>query len=168
MTIDQTLTWIEEKVIVVSYTALIGIVGLETIRRFVTRQQAAWGPEVAIFAFIWLSWFAVSRNIAEQKHLAFHAIRARLPLQVRLWLEQLDCLLWLTLSAIIVWGSIDVIAMNLRFDQVIFGTDIPLAVASAAVPVAWVLCSVRALQRWRAIVRGEDLSSTIPAVEELR
>ena len=93
MSIDRTLTWIEEKIIIVSYTTLIGIVGLETVRRFVTRQQAAWGPEVAIFAFICLSCFAVSRNIAEQKHLAFHAIRARLPLRVRLWLEQFDCLL---------------------------------------------------------------------------
>ena len=57
--------------------------------------------------------------------------------------------------------------MNLRFDQVIFGTDIPLAVASAAVPVAWVLYSLRALQRWQAIRRGEAMSSHLSSVEEL-
>lgn len=166
--LDRWVTAIENTVIIVCYVALIAIVGIETFRRFAFREQAAWGPEIAMYAFIWLSWFAMSKNIIESKHLAFTAIRQRLPVAVRQALESIDSVLWLIIGAVIIYGSYGVVETNIRFDQTVFGTNIPIAAASIAVPVAWSLAMIRVLQRLYLVLSGREAELHETGAEEIR
>jgi len=163
---DQILTWCEEVVMVVSYMALIFLVGLEAIRRIAFAQQAAWGPEVALFAFIWLSWFAMSNGIRRGTHLAFTEFRQKLPRIFRDALELLDCVLWLVIGAVVIYASMSVVEMNLRFNQVIFGTQVPLVVASVSIPLAWTFALLRVFQKAYWICTHDRSRSTTVAVRE--
>ena len=155
--LDDGLARIESAVILVSYSTLILLVGVETLRRAVTQQQAVWGPEVALYAFIWLSWFSMARHCRYGTHLAFVELRSQLPRGAQRALEALDCILWLVLGGIIIFTSYGVVANNIQMGQVVFGTHIPLAAASLAVPIGWGFSMVRVLQRIWAVVFSRDL-----------
>jgi len=144
--LDKVITGIENMVMLVSYVTLILLVGVEAVRRMVTTEQAAWGPEIALYAFIWLTWFSMSSNIRNGRHLAFDELRHRFPASVRTGLEVIDCLLWLGLGAIIITASAGIVGNNIRMEQVVFGTEIPLWAATLAVPVGWGFSMVRILQ----------------------
>lgn len=145
--IDGTLGRIENGVILVSYVTLILIVGVETLRRAVTGAQEVWGPEVALYAFVWLSWFSMAKHGRYGTHLAFSELRQRLPQKAQRMLELLDCGLWLSVGLIIIVTSWGVVDNQIKMGQTVFGTSIPLAAASLAVPVGWAFSMVRILQR---------------------
>jgi len=154
--LDEGLARIENIVILTSYGTLILLVGVETLRRAITQQQAVWGPEVALYAFIWLSWFSMARHCRYGTHLAFFELRTQLPMGAQRALEALDCLLWLVLGGIIIFTSYGVVANNVRMGQVVFGTHIPLAAVSLAVPIGWGFSMVRILQRLWTVAFSRD------------
>lgn len=153
---DRILTAIENAVMFVSYSLLIILVGGETLRRVITREQAAWGPEVALYAFVWLSWFAMSSNTRLGRHLAFTEFRDMMPPRIKRCFEVFDYLLWFVIGGIIMYTSIQVVETNIRLGQVVFGTSIPLWAASIAVPLGWGFTMVRVGQRLIQIFRLPD------------
>lgn len=144
---DQVLSSVENGVILASYATLILIVGVETLRRAITGQQEVWGPEVALYAFLWLSWFSMAKHGRYGTHLAFNELRLRLPQGGQRALELLDCGFWLAVGAIIIVTSWSVVKNQLGVGQTVFGTSIPLAAASLAVPVGWAFSMLRIVQR---------------------
>ena len=152
---DKIVTAIENGVMLASYITLIALVGVEALRRMVTTEQAAWGPEISLYAFVWLTWFAMSSNIKSGLHLSFDEYRDRFPWPVRAVFESLDWVLWLVLGAIIITASAGIVQNNIRFEQVVFGTDIPLWAATIAVPIGWTFSMIRVLQQFWGICNGE-------------
>lgn len=144
---DQLFSHLENGVILASYSTLILLVGVETIRRAITGQQEVWGPEVALYAFVWLSWFSMAKHGRNGTHLAFNELRYRLPENAQRALELLDCALWLIVGTIIMVTSWGVVSKQMDIGQTVFGTSIPLAAASLAVPVGWAFSMLRIVQR---------------------
>jgi len=162
---DRVLTQIEQVVMICSYLVLITLVGGETIRRTIFQQQATWGPEVAMYAFIWLSWFAMARHCRYGTSLAFSGVRVKLSAPFRRVLEIIDSLLWLTIGTIVLYTSIDLVSFNVQAQQMLLGTRIPLWVANIAVPIGWLFSMLRVGQRaWLVVfnwkqIEQEQLSS---------
>lgn len=154
--IDRLLARVENGVILVSYVTLIVIVGVETLRRALTGEQEVWGPEIALYAFVWLSWFSMAKHGRFGTHLAFSELRQRLPQNVQRALELIDCMLWLGVGAIIIVTSWGVVENQIKMGQTVFGTPIPLAAASLAVPVGWAFSMVRILQRASMVLFAWD------------
>lgn len=152
---DSVITWIENAVMLIAYLTIILVVGLETIRRIITGEQASWGPEVAMGAFVWMSWFAMSSGVKARTHLSFVTFRERMPFRMRQAAELFDCLLWIGLGLVVMWASWDVVMLNQRFDQQIFGTEVPLAAISIAVPIGWAFTMVRVIQQAVQVWRGD-------------
>jgi TRAP-type C4-dicarboxylate transport system permease small subunit len=163
---DSIITWIENAIMLISYLTIILVVGLETIRRIITGEQASWGPEVAMGAFVWMSWFAMSSGVKARTHLSFVTFRERMPLRMRQVAELFDCLLWFGLGLVVMWASWDVVMLNERFNQKIFGTTVPLAAISIAVPIGWAFTMVRVFQQAMQVLRG-DFGQTLSA-EDIR
>jgi len=149
---DRVVTRIERAVMLTAYTILILVIGGETIRRMVFASQAAWGPEVAMNAFVWLSWFAMSANVRNKTHLAFYGIRHKLPPKVQRGLAIFDCFLWMAVGLVVISTSYDVVMMHWQLGQIIFGTSIPLAAVSIAVPLGWGFTMLRILQDLYALL----------------
>ncbi len=153
---DRIVTTFETGVMLGTYVLLIAIIGEETMRRILTGGQWLGGPEVALYAFVWLSWFSMAHNIHNDRHLSFTEFRNRMGRRLRAGFEIFDCALWIGLGVIIIVTSYDVIARQINYAQVVFGTNIPLAAATIAVPVGWSLTIIRILQRLRIIaITGE-------------
>ena len=152
---DVVVTAIEKAVMLVAYLVIILVVGLETIRRMITGEQASWGPEVAMGAFVWLSWFAMASGVPTGAHLSFSTLRDRMPRRLRQGMEIFDCLLWFALGIVIISVSWDVVVLNERFNQKIFGTSIPVATISIAVPLGWGFTMIRVAQHLVRVLRGE-------------
>lgn len=163
---DAVFTWVENTIMLLSYLTIILVVGLETIRRMITGSQASWGPEIAMGAFVWMSWFAMASGVKAGTHLSFTTFRERMPLRLRQAMESLDCLIWFVLGIVVMYASWDVVTMNGRFNQQIFGTEIPLAAISIAVPIGWGFTMVRVAQRLVEILRG-NFGTTL-AAENIR
>jgi len=145
--LDRVLSRIESSIILLSYSTLIALVGIETLRRMLTGNQAIWGPEVALFAFIWMSWFAMAEHVRNGTNLSFGMFRQRLGKKLQLALESFDLLLWMVIGFIIIYFSIGAVSNNIAYGQTIFGTSIPIAVATVAVPAGWAFTMIRAAQR---------------------
>jgi C4-dicarboxylate transporter DctQ subunit len=164
--LDAFITWIESAVMLTAYLTIILVVGLETIRRMITGEQASWGPEVAMGAFVWLSWFAMAAGVKAGTHLSFTTFRERMPFRVRQGAEVFDCLLWFGLGAIVMYASWDVVLMNNRFNQQIFGTEIPLVAISIAVPIGWGFTMIRVAQKLVKVMQGDFVTGV--AAEDVR
>ena len=163
---DDLISWVEKAIMLAAYITIILVVGLETIRRMITGEQASWGPEVAMGAFVWLSWFAMSAGVKQGTHLNFTTFRDRMPGPIRKAMEVFDCLLWFAVGADVMYASWDVVSLNQRFNQQIFGTEIPLAAISIAVPLGWGFTMVRVFQQMIRVLQGKT-GPTI-SVEEIR
>lgn len=149
---DRLLTTVENWIIIASYASLILIIGVETLRRAITGAQEVWGPEVALYAFVWLSWFSMAKHGRFGTHLAFSEFRQKLPERAQRGLELLDCALWLLIGAVIISTSWGIVAKQITMGQMVFGTKIPLAAASLAVPIGWAFSMVRILQRGALVI----------------
>ena len=153
---DRVLGRLENGVILASYTTLIVIVGVETLRRALTGAQEVWGPEIALYAFVWLSWFSMAKHGRFGTHLAFSELRQRMPQGAQRTLELVDCVLWMTVGVIIIVTSWGVVENQIKMGQTVFGTPIPMAVASLAVPVGWAFSMLRILQRAAMVLFAWD------------
>lgn len=52
-------------------------------------------------------------------------------------------------------ASAGIVQNNIRFEQVVFGTEIPLWAATVAVPIGWAFSMIRVLQKFWCICNGE-------------
>lgn len=118
-------------------------------------------------AFVWLSWFAMAAGVKTRSHLSFTTFRHRMPYRVRQAAEIFDCLLWFVIGAVVMVASWDVVLLNERFNQQIFGTDVPLAAISIAVPLGWGFTMVRVFQQMLAAFKG-DFGPPEIAAEDVR
>jgi TRAP-type C4-dicarboxylate transport system permease small subunit len=144
---DKIVTRIEKVVMLTSYITLILVVSLETLRRMFTGQQFGWGPDVAMYAFVWLAWFAMSANLRADNQLAMLTFREKFSSKVQKYLKMMDYIIWLIVGGVVIVTSYKVVQMDLRLGRTVFGTDIPLAAASLAVPLGWAFSVIRILQQ---------------------
>ena len=153
---DNLISRVEKAVMLTSYLTLILIVSLETLRRMITGDQFGWGPDVSMYAFVWLAWFAMSANLRAGNQLAFMTFRSRMSVEMKRYFEILDCLIWLIVGAVVIVTSYGVVMNDLRLSRNVFGTDIPMALASAAVPLGWSFSMIRIIQNLVALLSRQD------------
>lgn len=153
---DGIITRIERYVMLLSYMTLILIVSLETLRRMLTGEQFGWGPDVSMYAFVWLAWFAMSANLRSGKQLSFMTFREMMPKKIRKAFEILDYLIWLVVGSVVFFTSVEVVMDDFRLGRHVFGTNIPMAAASLAVPAGWFFAMIRIMQNMYKIIRNLD------------
>jgi TRAP-type C4-dicarboxylate transport system permease small subunit len=158
--IDRVLLKIENSVMIVTYLILIGLVGGETIRRAIFQEQATWGPEIAMYSFIWLSWFAMARHCRYGTNLAFMQVRNSLRSPVRRALEVVDAMLWLIIGAVVFWSTAELISSNFASEQLIMGTPFPTWIINMGVPLGWAFSMLRIVQRlWLVLFQWDFLEN---------
>ena len=145
------LDWLDRNVEywlnVLLYAYILVIVFLEVLARYVFKGSIVWSEETAVYAFIWMSYLAMARLARTRSHLAFTPLRDMLPRG-----GQLACLLASdialgTLSVIVVIYMWRPIADSVDFHQTMQGADLPIWIATLAVPVGWLMVLIRTVQR---------------------
>ncbi len=139
---------------VLLYAYILAIVFAEVVARYVLHASVVWAEETAVYAFIWMSYLSMARLARSRTHLAFTPLRDMLPAG-----GQLACLLiadiaLVTLAIVIVVYMWRPIVDAATFHQTMQGVDLPIWIATLAVPIGWLMVLVRTLQRAGDAIRN--------------
>lgn len=147
------------------YAYLAGIIVVEVFRRYVLDAASTWGEETAVYAFIWMSYIAAAKSVRTRSHLSIGALRDRMPRVGQFCAYLVSDVCFFALAVIVVYYSLPPVWANLEYDHRMLGTDLPMAIATAAVPIGWMLIAVRVVQRFVSLVRrfgeGKPLADPI-------
>lgn len=151
------------------YIFIVVMIFIEVFSRYVLQFSYVWAEETAIYAFIWMSYVAMAKLARTRSHLAFTTIRDSVSEFGKLVMFLISDVALMTLSIVIVYNVYEPIYDNIFFDQRMMGVDLPLWIATAAVPFGWLLLALRIIQRaiqsiseFRA---GERLSTVAAMVD---
>ncbi len=136
------------------YAFLTLIVVIEVFRRYALNASTSYGEEYARYAFIWLAYIATARGVRNRGHLSIDMLRERFGRTGRFVLYLFSDFCFLTLAAVVFYTSAQFVIGGIRFDQRFTGSDLPLWLATSAVPVGWGLVCVRVVQRSVALIRA--------------
>lgn len=138
---------LERYLIIVAYATMTGIIFVEVIQRFVFKQQAPWSTTIPIYLFIWITWLGASYNVRQRSHLAFTEVRASLPYPLQFCCVLLDHVLWIGFGAMVIYYSIDLVALLRDNYAIVPGTDDLMQWwFYLAIPVGWGLLCIRSVQ----------------------
>jgi len=138
---------IEKCVIVISYSAIAGIIFIEVIRRFAFSVQAPWSTTVPILLFLWLTWFGASYNIKTRTHLALTEVRRKMPYRWQYYCFLMDGAMWIIFAGIVIWFTTQQVYLAYDNFAIVGGTDNVMEWwFYLATPLAWTLIIFRALQ----------------------
>jgi TRAP-type C4-dicarboxylate transport system permease small subunit len=135
------------------YAYLAGIIVVEVVRRYALDAASTWAEETAVYAFIWMSYLAAAKGVRSRSHLAVGTLRDRMPRIGQFCAYVVSDLCFFALAAIIVYYSLSPLWANLNYDQRMPGADLPMAIATAAVPIGWTLIALRVVQRFADLMK---------------
>ena len=149
--IKAILNWLDintEKVIMlVSYTAMAGIIFVEVVRRFLINEQVPWSTTIPVLLFLWVTWFGASYNIKKRTHLALTEVRARLPYTLQFSCFVMDAVLWIVFALIVIYYTYLQTYMAYDNFAIVGGTDDVMEWwFYLATPLAWGLIIIRVIQ----------------------
>ena len=127
---------------------MAGVIVVEVCRRYFFGASSSWGEETAIYAFIWMTYLAAARGVRGRKHLSVEALRYRMTRTQKYYTFVLSDVCFFVLSMVIVYYSILPVMENIRYGHMMFGIDLPLALATSAVTAGWILIAIRVVQRF--------------------
>lgn len=137
----------------VFYAYMAIIVAAEVVRRYVFNASSTWAEETAVYAFIWLAHFAAASAARDRAHLSFDILGRYLSPKANRAITLLSDIAFLALALLIVWTAGQNSLLHYQYDQQMRGVDLPIILASAAVPVGWGLVALRVCQRAIRLIR---------------
>ena len=156
--LSRVLKWLDQNVeywlSFFFYSLLTLIIVTEVFRRYALNSSTTFGEEFARYAFIWLAYVATARGVRNRSHLSIDMLRERFGRTGRFVLYLFSDACFLTLGVIVVYTSAQFVIGGIQFDQRFTGSDLPLWLATSAVPVGWLLVCLRVVQRSVALTRA--------------
>lgn len=143
------------------YAYIIVIVFYEVISRYVLQSSVAWAEETAIYAFIWMSYLSAARLARTRSHLAFTLLRDRMGRAAQLVCLLISDFCLAALSVVIIIYMFGPIRDSIEWEQTMLGTNLPIWIATLAVPVGWTLVLIRTVQRAAEAVRNFRLGAPL-------
>ncbi|MGI5837390.1 MAG: TRAP transporter small permease [Chloroflexota bacterium] len=164
--LTRALNWLDENLEywlqfgLYMYCALIIVV--EVIRRYFFHSASAWGEETALYAFVWMSYVAMARGVKKRAHLCVDLFRVRMNRTQLFCSFLLGDVCFIILATAVIYYSFPMLEMNIRYDQQMLGIELPMILATAAIPVAWSLVLFRVIQRMATTIaayrRGDSIT----------
>lgn len=157
----------ERYLLLVFYTLVVAVIGIEVIRRFVLSFSSIWGEEIARFAFIYLTWIGASAGVKNRAHIRIDVIYSWVPDRHHVWLYMFADAATMVFALIAFYYSFIPILTSLQFDNVTDGLRINRTFFLVAVPLGFALTMVRVVQNMirdfadhragRPVYRGKKL-----------
>ncbi len=121
------------------------------------------GEETAIYAYIWMTYVGCARRVRDRGHLRVDVLPNRMGRTGNFLVYMLSDLCFLILAGVIIATSLQMVSANIRFHQTFIGADLPLWVATVAVPVGWTLIGGRVIERSVETIRAYHAGLPIQA-----
>lgn len=136
----------ERWLLLVLYTAIVLVVVLEVLRRFLLSYSSVWGGEAARYLFIYLAWIGASAAVRDRAHIRISTLLENLPPRAQAVVYLIGDLMTLVLACIALYWSLGPIGTSLKFGSVTEGLQISRAWFLAAVPLGFLMMMFRLLQ----------------------
>lgn len=136
----------ERYLLLVFYTLVVAVIGVEVIRRFVLSFSSVWGEEIARFAFIYLTWVGASAGVKNRSHIRIDIIYGWVPERHQVWLYVLADVATMVFAVVALYYSMIPIATSINFDNVTDGLRINRSFFLVAVPLGFTMTMVRVVQ----------------------
>ncbi len=136
----------ERYLLLVVYTLVVAVIGIEVVRRFVLSFSSIWGEEIARFAFIYLTWIGASVSVKNRAHIRIDVIYSWVPERHHVWLYMFADVATMAFAVVAFYYSLIPIITSLQFDNVTDGLRINRTFFLAAVPLGFAMTMVRVLQ----------------------
>lgn len=144
---------IEEWLGAILMTAVLVLLSMQIIGRYVLGWSFAWIEEVSRFCFVWAVYFGFIVAAEKDRHIRVSVQISALPKRAQIWLLTLADVIWLVFNGIIVWYGTFYIIDMFEFPMKSQTTGINLAWIQMVVPLGFLALSIRVLQvmirRWR-------------------
>ena len=136
----------ERYLLLVFYTLVVAVIGVEVVRRFVLSFSSVWGEEVARFAFIYLTWVGASAGVKNRSHIRIDVIYNWVPERHHVWLYVLADAATIIFAVIALYYSLIPIITSINFNNVTDGLRINRSFFLVAVPLGFTMTMVRVVQ----------------------
>lgn len=144
----RLLTHFEEIVATAALAALLVVMSLQVISRYVFDSPFSWTEEVSRHLYVYMVFFGASAAIRDRSHVAISMAVAYLPRPARLAMN----VLILGFLGVMIWAGWKLVQRNLDVHTVTL--EIPFAIVYAVVPITAVLMI------WRTVAQmGEDVGA---------
>ena len=145
----------EDFLATIFYGYMAIVIAVEVVRRYVFNASSSWAEETAVYAFIWLAYLSASSAVRDRAHLSFNLMEKLLPAKADNAIKLLSDGCFFALALLIVYTSMPTVLTQLKYNQLMLGIDLPMVLASAAVPVGWSLVMLRIVQRAVKLLQGK-------------
>ena len=139
----------ERYLLLVFYTLVVVVIGVEVIRRFVLSFSSIWGEGIARFAFIYLTWIGASAGVKNRSHIRIDVIYSWVPERHHVWLYVLADVATMAFAVVALYYSLIPIITSISFDSVTDGLRINRSFFLVAVPLGFTMTLVRLVQNIR-------------------
>jgi TRAP-type C4-dicarboxylate transport system permease small subunit len=136
----------ERYLLLIFYTLVVAVIGVEVIRRFVFSFSSVWGEEIARFAFIYLTWVGASAGVKNRSHIRIDVIYGWVPERHHVWLYVFADVATMAFAVIALYYSLVPIVTSITFDNVTDGLRINRSYFLVAVPLGFAMTMVRITQ----------------------
>ncbi|MSP88145.1 MAG: TRAP transporter small permease [Alphaproteobacteria bacterium] len=144
----RLLTHFEEIVATAALAALLVVMSLQVISRYVFDSPFSWTEEVSRHLYVYMVFFGASAAIRDRSHVAISMAVAYLPRPARLAMN----VLILGFLGVMIWAGWKLVQRNLDVPTVTL--EIPFAIVYAVVPI------IAVLMIWRTVAQmGEDVGA---------
>lgn len=136
----------ERYLLLIFYSLVVAVIGVEVIRRFVLSFSSIWGEEIARFAFIYLTWIGASAGVKNRSHIRIDIVYNWVPSRHHVWLYVFADVATMIFAVIALYYSIIPILTSIQFDNVTDGLRINRSFFLIAVPLGFTMTMVRVVQ----------------------
>jgi len=144
----------ERYLLLIFYTLVVAVIGVEVIRRFVLSFSSVWGEEIARFSFIYLTWVGASAGVKNRSHIRIDVVYSWVPVRHHIWLYMLSDVATMAFAVVALYYSLIPIITSINFDNVTDGLRINRSFFLVAVPLGFAMTMVRVVQNLVRDVRN--------------
>lgn len=144
--IDKVISIFEENFVVLCFIAMLIIVNIAVLFRYVIQTPLPWGEEAARYIMVWGVFVGVSIGVHKKIHLGVEAFINPLPAKIRAGIILVSGLIQLIALILFAYLALEVTANIKGTGQTAPAMGIPMYLAYAALPVGLILSTIRQIQ----------------------
>ena len=146
--------YIEECLLIVTYTAMLVIATAQVFFRYVVNYSISWSQDLLTYMLIWSVFIGISLAVKKRKHIKVELAFVLLPEKSQFYLKVVSNMMFMLFCGIFSYFSIiKVYKLIFVLPQISESTGISMWMIQVAVPVGFLLSIYRLIQDTRLLIK---------------
>ncbi len=146
--------YIEECLLIVTYTAMLVIATAQVFFRYVVNYSISWSQDLLTYMLIWSVFIGISLAVKKRKHIKVELAFVLLPEKSQFYLKVVSNMVFMLFCGIFSYFSIiKVYKLIFVLPQISESTGISMWMIQVAVPVGFLLSIYRLIQDTRLLIK---------------